>query len=140
MNCCCKYPFKWQPWMGLPATQPCSNLPEPEPTCNPVAGFDTNPAYYPAGEGGPPSVDLTNNFDITFTNTSTDAVSYSWDFGDGTTSNAENPPMHTYDIDSGSGGQFPCGTAFTVILTAYCEANQQGPSDTFTIDVFAGCQ
>src|ERR1044072_8014105 len=32
---------------------------------------------------------------VTFTNKSEDAVSYEWDFGDGTTSTEENP-THTY--------------------------------------------
>ena len=36
-----------------------------------------------------------NPLTITFTNTSTDAVSYSWNFGDGTNSISENP-IHTY--------------------------------------------
>jgi gliding motility-associated-like protein len=31
-----------------------------------------------------------------FTNTSTGATSWSWDFGDGTQSNLQNPPPHTY--------------------------------------------
>ena len=31
-----------------------------------------------------------------FTNTSTGASSWLWDFGDGTTSNLQNPPPHTY--------------------------------------------
>lgn len=37
----------------------------------------------------------TNGLTVTFTNTSLDAESYSWDFGDGNTS-TEASPMHTY--------------------------------------------
>ncbi len=33
----------------------------------------------------------------TFTNTSTGATTWSWDFGDGTKSNLQNPPPHTYN-------------------------------------------
>lgn len=36
-----------------------------------------------------------NNGDVIFTNTSLNAATYAWSFGDGTTSNDENP-MHTY--------------------------------------------
>ncbi len=34
---------------------------------------------------------------VTFTNTSTNATSYSWDFGDNTLSVEKDPPAHTYD-------------------------------------------
>ncbi len=47
------------------------------------------------------------NGKVSFTNTSTDAVSYSWNFGDGTTSTEANP-THTYS-ESGS---------YNVVLTA----------------------
>ncbi len=47
---------------------------------------------------------------ITFTNTSENAVSYSWDFGDGNTSVEENP-VHTYTEDG----------AYEVNLTALSE-------------------
>ncbi len=40
----------------------------------------------------------TAGFDATFTNTSTDATSYYWNFGDGTTGTAPNP-VHTYSAD-----------------------------------------
>jgi len=46
-------------------------------------------------------------FDVTFTNTSANATSYSWDFGDGMTSGDENP-SHTYSSEG----------AYTVTLTA----------------------
>ena len=52
--------------------------------CTPtVAGFTSN------------SIGL----DIAFTDVSTDAVSWSWDFGDGSTSTSQNP-VHTYAADS----------------------------------------
>lgn len=47
---------------------------------------------------------------ISFKNTTTDADSYEWDFGDGTTSTEENP-THTYDSPG----------IYDVILTAYTE-------------------
>jgi len=42
-----------------------------------------------------PAVYQVNNFTVQFTNLSTNATTYSWDFGDGATSNAINP-VHTY--------------------------------------------
>ena len=39
--------------------------------------------------------DVVKSYDVTFTNTTTDAKSFSWNFGDGTTSN-ETSPKHTY--------------------------------------------
>ncbi|MEN9448791.1 MAG: hypothetical protein RJA25_2081 [Bacteroidota bacterium] len=41
------------------------------------------------------------NDSITFTNTSTGGKTYLWNFGDGTTSTAQNPPAHVYT----SGGE-----------------------------------
>lgn len=58
-----------------------------------------------------------NNQTLTFTNTSTNAETYAWDFGDGTTSYVENP-VHIY---SASG-------EFTVVLTA---SNAACPEDEF---------
>ena len=48
-----------------------------------------------------------DDFTVTFTNESKDAVSYSWDFGDGNTSTDENP-THTYDAEG----------IYEVVLTA----------------------
>lgn len=48
-----------------------------------------------------------NGHEVTFTNTSSNADSYEWDFGDGNNS-AEQDPVHEYDMD---------GT-YTVVLTA----------------------
>lgn len=72
---------------------------------NPVAGFTYE-------------VDAVNSLTIEFTNTSTGAVSYSWDFGDGTNSISENP-VYTYTAP---------GT-YTVTLTV---ENIAGVSDTIT--------
>lgn len=71
-----------------------------------------------------PSASFTSEIDfldVTFTNTSTNGVSYLWDFGDGGTSTDENP-SYSY-----SGG----GT-YTVSLTA---TSQTDDSDTVTSDI-----
>ncbi len=61
-----------------------------------------------------------NDKDVTFTNVSTDASSYEWDFGDGATS-TEASPMHTYAS---------YGT-YTVTLTS----KGSGGSNTVSYDV-----
>ena len=75
---------------------------------NPVAGFTYK-------------VDAANPLTIEFTNTSTYAVSYSWDFGDGNTSNSANP-THTYAASN----------TYTVKLTVTNIANV---SDTKTENI-----
>ncbi len=74
----------------------------------------------------------------TFTNTSTNAISYSWDFGDGNTSTETNP-IHTYAND---------GT-YTVVLTATNNCGtvtttqtvviSNAPSAGFGVNVTSGC-
>jgi PKD repeat protein len=62
-----------------------------------------NPADEPPIPGNKPNTAFTfeaNGREVTFTNTTTGADSYLWDFGDGTTSTAQNP-VHTY-----TGGPF----------------------------------
>jgi hypothetical protein len=64
----------------------------------------------------------TNSFyTYVFTNTSSNATSYSWDFGDGNTSNAANP-LHIYAADG----------SYTVTLTA---TNSCGETSTKTLQV-----
>lgn len=84
-----------------------------------------NPAQEPPIPGAKPSANFSYTLDgpaATFTNTTTGpgTITYSWDFGDGTTS-AETSPVHTYAQDG----------VFTVKLTA---TNQTGTS-TKTQDV-----
>ena len=101
-----------------------------------------NPAMEPPIPGPAPETSFTtdvNGFVVTLTNTSTDATSYSWDFGDGNTSNDENP-VHTYA---------ECGT-FTITLTATnangsttaTEAVSVGanPTDPTAADLHGGSQ
>lgn len=57
-------------------------------------------------------------YDVTFENLSEDAVSYSWNFGDGYTSTEENP-SHTYDLEG----------EYTVTLTA-----ENASGDTITAE------
>lgn len=89
----------------------------------PTAGFTAD------ANGGPT---------VSFTNTSQDATTYLWDFGDGSSSSAENP-THTYLTD----GNFVvtltasnnCGTQiFTQTVTAVTV-----PQAAFTPSVSAGC-
>ncbi|NUO01435.1 MAG: HYR domain-containing protein, partial [Saprospiraceae bacterium] len=65
----------------------------------PVASFTVAPI---------PGTTICANQSVTFTNTSVGASSYYWDFGDGTSSTAQNPPPHT----------FPGPGMYTVLLTA----------------------
>jgi hypothetical protein len=68
-----------------------------------------------AGEGLAPST-------VTFTNSSTNATSYSWDFGDNSTSTLTNP-THTYRV----------GGVFTVKLTATGAGGTNSTSKTVNI-------
>jgi len=63
-----------------------------------------------------------NNLDVSFTDLSTDATNYFWDFGDGNTSNIQNP-SHTYAL----GGTYTA----QLIVTNICGADTT--SYTFTI-------
>jgi len=67
-------------------------------------------------------IDETNFQQVTFTNFSTNADSYSWDFGDGNTSTEENP-VYVYDAS---------GT-FTVVLTATNSIDSRTSSKDVTI-------
>lgn len=79
-------------------------------TTNPVASFQY-------------SVDETNFLEVTFTNFSLNATSYTWDFGDGETS-TEKDPVHVY-ATSGN---------YTVELTSKNDAGASADfSDSFTL-------
>ncbi len=75
---------------------------------------------------------------VTFTNTTTNAVSYSWDFGDGNSSIEENP-VHTYDDD----GEY----IVTLTVTSDCGEESYSeavnilgaPAADFTVDETTGC-
>lgn len=86
----------------------------------------SNPGQNPGGNLGTKSpvasfyYETTHPFYAHFTNTSKDAASYLWDFGDGTTSSEKNP-IHKY---SGKG-------IYKVVLTA----KGNGKTDTYTNNV-----
>lgn len=61
---------------------------------------------------------------VTFSNTSTDATSYLWNFGDGTSSTDENP-THTYTN--------PQGKTYTVSFTATGKGGSNSVTKTVTI-------
>ncbi len=66
----------------------------------------------------------TNGNTVNFENTSSDATSYTWDFGDGTTSSTENP-SHTY-ADEGD---------YTVVLTAISSCGEFTTEEVITISL-----
>ena len=80
-----------------------ASVPVPDPT----ASFTAEP------------VDGVNPLEVAFTNTSTSATGYSWDFGDGERSALASPGSHTYDEPG----------EYTVTLTA---TNRSGASSTAT--------
>lgn len=85
-----------------------------------------NPADEPPIPGNKPSAGFTtevNGLTVTFTNTTTGADSYLWDFGDGTSSTAMSP-VHTFATQG----------YFNVLLTA---TNTNGSSTSSTV-VFLG--
>jgi len=67
-----------------------------------------------------------DGMDVTFTNSSTDADSYAWDFGDGESS-AEMNPVHSYAENDD----------YSVTLTATGEGGEDMMTQTVTIDVSA---
>ena len=75
-----------------------ANLP-PIPSSVPTANFSS----------------IVDGYTATFSNSSSNATSYSWDFGDGAMS-TETDPVHTYAADGN----------YTVTLTAYDDAGNSG--------------
>lgn len=79
--------------------------------------------------------------EVTFTNTSTGATNFTWDFGDNTTFSGENPPPHIY-ADSGSydvtlvaTNDFGCASA-----VSYNDLIEAVPMHAeFSINPFEGC-
>ena len=127
--------FQWSFPGGLPATSTEEN---PTVTYGAAATYDvtltaTNPqgfdsytqtAFIVVNDVSTPSFTPAVNFNVvTFTNTSTNATNYIWDFGDGNTSTETNP-VHSYQ----NGGEY------MVTLTA---TNECGFNST-TITIVAG--
>ncbi len=126
----------WSPSSGLSAANVCN--PAASPAVTTVYTVAVSNANCSASAAVTVEVDATspqasfnpikNNFTVLFNNTSTDAASYYWDFGDGESSSLENP-QHNYS-------QL---TAYqvTLIATGPC-----GKKDTITstVDLSVGIQ
>ena len=67
---------------------------------------------------------VSTNENVKFTNTSTDADHYSWDFGDGTKSTDENP-THAYSKEG----------SYTITLTAYSKNDKKSNTYSESITV-----
>lgn len=142
--------YNWQFPGGTPAT---STSPSPAVVYNTAGVFDVTLTVANSSgsstlvkEGlistiSQPTAGFTwqiNNLSVQFTNTSTGGTTYSWDFGDGTTSN-EISPNHVYST----------GDLYTVTLTVSntCGTKtftrtiqlEQGPTPGFTANVTGGC-
>lgn len=64
-----------------------------------------------------------NDFDVTFTNTSENAINYSWNFGDGAQS-TDSDPVHTYTANG----------AYTVTLIAYGTCSNDTMTQLITLN------
>ena len=71
-----------------------------------------------------PDVVTVENTEVEFTNESTDADSYSWDFGDETATSMETDPTHEFPVVG--------NIDYTVLLTAYSD---EGCSSTYEVIV-----
>jgi PKD repeat protein len=93
--------------------------------------FGTDAISHPVEIGDPPAADFTSNSPVTvgtqavFTNTTTgsDAISYEWDFGDGSSSTAENP-VHDYVAPD----------IYTVVMTATSVFGIDATSHSFVVN------
>jgi len=80
----------------------------PDPEADPIAGFSF----------------MADELSVAFTNSSTDAASYRWDFGDGNTTTSESP-SHTYEI----------GGTYEVELTAFNGNKSDVETVSVTVDL-----
>ncbi|NRA49177.1 MAG: PKD domain-containing protein, partial [Phaeodactylibacter sp.] len=80
-----------------------------------------------------------SGFEVTFSNSSSNAVTYDWNFGDGNGSDETNP-VHTYD----AAGEYPvtltssngCGAADTTIII---KIETPPPTADFVVETTDGC-
>ena len=85
---------------------------------------------------------VVNGSEVTFTNATSGAVSYSWNFGDGTFSTDVNP-THTYtdagtyqvELFSANG----CGSNSVIYDVVITMGAGTAPTSAFIADVFSGC-
>ena len=88
----------------------------------PVAGFSS----------------ATNMLQANFTNSSSDATSYSWNFGDGNSS-TDTDPQHTYDDDGTYDVELTATNACGSVTTMQTVTVVSAPTGGFTANVTSGC-
>ena len=95
---------------------------QPSPISSPT------PSVPPAPPVASFSWNQTGDLTFDFTNASSGDTSWAWDFGDGTTSIAQNP-VHVY------GGSTPCGGTNSCPVTLIATGPGGSNSVTHTVDV-----
>ena len=80
----------------------------------------------------------TNGLSATFNNTTTNADSYAWDFGDGNTSTDQNP-VHTYTVGGNYQVTLTATNACGFVMITQPVSFGVAPSVAFTSDVTTGC-
>ena len=106
-----------------------------------AAGSDTITMLSAITVDDVPVAAFSNNisgFDVTFLNSSTNANSYSWDFGDGNSSTDANP-SHTYSSDGVYNVQLTATNDCGSVTTSQVITITTGPNAAFSSNIQSGC-
>lgn len=132
MKGCCNHPFKWQPWMKIPSWNPTPKPdpnPDPDPVCVPQAVLNAQSGETQVEEGG----SLPTSAPLALSTEGSVGTSFLWQFSDSTPDKTDSSLLFDPVIDT-----LDCGP-ITITLTAFCEPNQQGDSDSATLSFTIPC-